>query len=175
LPLTAEEPHLRKHYCIPEVQPYLQYTPILSLAIVFSQRINPNSTSHSFAAFDMSTSSLPSSFQVYFASALRDYEKLTGATLINHPLSAQLLTCDSPGSLANLLTHQVQAVSASLAGGESISQVRHGRKALMGVLRYECLFYLHLRVHYVLASANRSLYVPFFHFYIACPYDIQMY
>ena len=95
-------------------------TPILSLAIVFSQRINPNSTSHFFAAFDMSTSSSPSSFQVYSASALCDYEKLTGATLINHPLSAQLLACDSPSSLANLLRDQARMVSASLAGGESI-------------------------------------------------------
>ena len=84
----------------------------------------------------MSTSSSPSSFQVYFASALRDYEKLTGATLINHPLSAQLLACNSPGSLGSLLRDQARVVSASLAGGESIGSVRHGRKALMGVLRH---------------------------------------
>ena len=101
----------------------------------------------------MSFSSSPSSFQVHFAFALRDYEKLTGAALINHPLSAQLLACDSPGSLANLLRDQAQVVSASLAGGESIGSVRHGRKALMGVLRHECLFYSHLRVHYVVLAS----------------------
>ena len=57
----------------------------------------------------MSAESGPSHFQALFEAAFRDYEKLTGKTLANHPLAEKLQSCDSVESVIAVLREQTEA------------------------------------------------------------------
>jgi hypothetical protein len=48
-------------------------------------------------------------FQTLFESALQAYEKTTGVTLAQHPLSQQIQSCHSAQDIITLLQGQVQA------------------------------------------------------------------
>jgi hypothetical protein len=50
-------------------------------------------------------------FQALFESALQGYVKETGITLAEHPLTVQLQSCNSVGSIENLVQGQAQAFS----------------------------------------------------------------
>ena len=49
-----------------------------------------------------------STFQTLFNAALQDYEDKTGTSLIEHPLAKKLETCDSVGSITDVLQEQAQ-------------------------------------------------------------------
>jgi hypothetical protein len=59
----------------------------------------------------MTDQSPPSRFRVQFESALREYQKQTGTTLISHPLAEQLRSCGSVESVTTALQDQVRASS----------------------------------------------------------------
>ncbi len=75
--------------------------------VVFSPRI---ALFFSFAIVisDMSQPSPPSSFQTIFSAALQDYEKQTGARLVDHPIAKKLNQCDSAGSITTILQEQAR-------------------------------------------------------------------
>lgn len=49
-----------------------------------------------------------STFQPMFNAALEAYEKATKSKLLNHPLAAQLQSCDSPAAILSILKSLVQ-------------------------------------------------------------------
>ena len=53
-------------------------------------------------------SSLSSTFRILFDAALQDYKDKTGNTLIDHPISKQLETCESISSITAILREQAQ-------------------------------------------------------------------
>jgi hypothetical protein len=55
-----------------------------------------------------------------FKSAITEYKRVTGNRLDNHPLAAQLDTCDSPDAISNILRTQAQAFSKSRQGDEKL-------------------------------------------------------
>ncbi len=59
----------------------------------------------------MADQSGPGRFQALFESALQTYERKTGITLAEHPLSVQLQSCHSVESITTALKSQVQAFS----------------------------------------------------------------
>jgi hypothetical protein len=59
----------------------------------------------------MSDQSGPSHFQELLDAAFRDYEKQTGKTLVNHPLSEKLQSCDSVESVTAVLREQTETSS----------------------------------------------------------------
>ena len=50
-------------------------------------------------------------YRALFESALKTYEKETGITLVDHPLSVQLRTCDNVEAIAALVQHQASALT----------------------------------------------------------------
>jgi hypothetical protein len=57
----------------------------------------------------INSDSTPSSnFQSIFDAALEEYESRTGKNLLEHPLAAQLQSCNSPAEIINLLQGLVQ-------------------------------------------------------------------
>jgi hypothetical protein len=65
-----------------------------------------------------------SNFQSILVAALENYKKKTKKDLLIHQLTAQLRTCDSPSSIADVLNRQynVQEFIQSQGGGESSKQ-----------------------------------------------------
>src|SRR6267142_3211624 len=57
----------------------------------------------------MSHQSDASQFLSLFEAALEDYRKQTGTRLVDHPLNAKLIKCDSVESITTVLQEQVQA------------------------------------------------------------------
>ena len=57
----------------------------------------------------MSHPSSPSTLQLLFDVALRDYEKQTGTKLVDHPLAKQLEICNSVDSITAFLQDQARA------------------------------------------------------------------
>ena len=53
-------------------------------------------------------SSLSSSFRILFDAALQDYKDKTGNTLIDHPITRQLETCESVDTITSILQVQAQ-------------------------------------------------------------------
>ena len=53
-----------------------------------------------------------------FESALRTYEKKTGITLVEHPLSIQLRTCDTVESINALVQHQASSLTSNEPQGK---------------------------------------------------------
>ena len=66
----------------------------------------------------MSDQSPPSPFRVQFESALREYQKQTGATLVSHPLAEQLRSCDTVESVTTVLQDQARLSSEFRRGSE---------------------------------------------------------
>jgi hypothetical protein len=60
---------------------------------------------------DMANRSGSARFQVLFDYALQAYEKKTGVTLAEHPLTIQLQSCHSVESITTILQDQAQALS----------------------------------------------------------------
>ena len=50
-------------------------------------------------------------YRSIFESALKAYENKTGITLVEHPLSVQLLTCDTAESITALVQQQASALT----------------------------------------------------------------
>ena len=50
-------------------------------------------------------------YRALFESALKKYEKETGITLVEHPLSIQLRTCDTLESIIAFLQHQTSILT----------------------------------------------------------------
>jgi fungal STAND N-terminal Goodbye domain len=59
----------------------------------------------------MSYQSGASQFRSLFEVALEDYRKQTGTRLVDHPLHAKLIKCDSIESITAILQEQAQAFS----------------------------------------------------------------
>jgi hypothetical protein len=59
----------------------------------------------------MSDQPVPSHFQELFETAFRDYEKQTGKTLVDHPLTEKLQSCDSVESVTAVLREQTETHS----------------------------------------------------------------
>ena len=57
----------------------------------------------------MSYQSGASQFRSFFEAALEDYRKQTGTRLVDHPLNAKLIKCDSVESITTVLQEQAQA------------------------------------------------------------------
>jgi len=57
---------------------------------------------------DMSQSSSFSTFHALFNAALQDYKDKTGTSLINHPITEQLETCESVNSITAILQEQAR-------------------------------------------------------------------
>ena len=64
---------------------------------------------HISSIFNMSQPSSSSSFEVLFNTALREYERQTGTSLVDHPFAEQLEKCDSANSIATILQEQSQS------------------------------------------------------------------
>jgi len=60
-------------------------------------------------------------YQAIFESALKTYEKETGITLVEHPLSLQLQTCDTVESMTTLVQHQASALTGNEPQGKDRS------------------------------------------------------
>jgi hypothetical protein len=58
---------------------------------------------------DMGDQSGASQFRLLFEAALEDYRKQTGTKLVDHPLYARLIKCDSVESITAVLHEQAQA------------------------------------------------------------------
>ena len=56
----------------------------------------------------MNRPSPPSPFQTLFSAALQEYERQTGAGLLDHPLAKQLKRCDSVESITAILQEQAR-------------------------------------------------------------------
>jgi hypothetical protein len=56
----------------------------------------------------MSQSSSSSAFQDLFNAALQDYKDKTGTSLIDHPITKQLETCESVSSITAILQEQAR-------------------------------------------------------------------
>jgi hypothetical protein len=67
-----------------------------------------------------STSS-PSNFHSVLDAALEAYEKKTKCNLLNHPLAAQLQSCDSPAAILSVLQDLIQQFDPRRAGDERLS------------------------------------------------------
>ena len=67
----------------------------------------------------MSNQSGPSHFQELFEAAFRDYEKQTGQTLANHPLSEKLQSCESVESITAVLREQAET-SSEIRGKDKV-------------------------------------------------------
>ena len=67
----------------------------------------------------MSYQSGPSHFQTLFEAAFRDYERLTGKTLANHPLAEKLQSCDSVESITAVLREQTET-SGEIPGKDKV-------------------------------------------------------
>jgi hypothetical protein len=67
----------------------------------------------------MSGQSGPSHFQALFEAAFRDYEKLTGKTLANHPLAEKLQNCDSIESVTAVIREQTET-SGEVRGNDKV-------------------------------------------------------
>ena len=59
-------------------------------------------------------------YRALFESALKTYEKETGITLVDHPLSVHLRTCENVEAISTLVQHQASA----LTGDELELQVK---------------------------------------------------
>jgi len=81
--------------------PHSAYTPLLKALFFFVCPMGDQSES--------------SRYRAIFESALKTYEKKTGISLVEHPLSVQLRTCDTVESITALVQHQ----ASSLTGNES--------------------------------------------------------
>ena len=51
-----------------------------------------------------------SRFRGQFESALQDYERRTGTDLVEHPLARRLQSCDTVGSVVDVLLEQAQGI-----------------------------------------------------------------
>ena len=81
------------------------------LAIVSPQRINTFPPLPYFSDCDMSNQPGPSRFRVLFETALRDYDRHTGVTWVNHCLAERLDECTSVESVSALLQEQARSFS----------------------------------------------------------------
>ena len=59
----------------------------------------------------MTDQSGPSHFEALFEAAFRDYETQTGKTLVNHPLTEKLQSCDSVDSVTDVFREQTENFS----------------------------------------------------------------
>ena len=64
------------------------------------------------------SSSSSSNFQAVINDALKTYKKRAKNDLREHPLAAQLQTCDSPGAILAVLQQQVQGLDQSRSSDE---------------------------------------------------------
>ena len=65
-------------------------------------------------------SSSSSNFQSVLNAALEAYDKTTKNKLLNHPLAAQLQSCDSPAAILSVLTDLVQQFEQSRISDERL-------------------------------------------------------
>jgi hypothetical protein len=63
-------------------------------------------------------------FTAIFNAASKEYDRLTGKRLNNHPLAAQLHTCKNPDDVSGVLRIQAQAFSKFRQGDERLVAVR---------------------------------------------------
>jgi hypothetical protein len=120
-------------------------------------------------------------FQARFDSALQAYQKMTGITLVEHPVVVQLQNCQSVESITGLLLYEARAfgdgqkidritkaivsmlstLSASASFGDAIGLVR--QKALMVCSTTLITFYSssHRRKQYKVVLPSYLPYVPF--------------
>jgi hypothetical protein len=133
----------------------------------------------------MANESAPTHFHTLFESALQAYEKNTGITLPEHPLSVQLQSYDSVSSITTILLGQTQAFSnfresnrimksikiavsilTPLAAAPSFADAFRlvRQKALMACFTSLTCFYSpsHLRKQYTLGLPSSLVYVPIF-------------
>jgi hypothetical protein len=140
-----------------------------------------------FKAYDMGDQSGSTRFRVLFESALQAYEKQTGITLAEHPLTLQLQSCRSIGSITTLLQDQIPGSSDSGGNDRVMTSIKSTISLLstlstttafdwaIGMVRQvlTCstsltFFCRHspLKMRFTLASLSYLLYVPFLTSYV---------
>jgi hypothetical protein len=70
---------------------------------------------------------------VLVESALQDYERQTGITLANHPLTRQLQTCQSVDSVTALLQEQARALSGFRESNKIMGSLKNVVSVLLKV------------------------------------------
>jgi len=79
----------------------------------------------------MGDPSQSSRFRLLFESALQEYQKQTGTTLVNHPIAEKLQDCDSIESVTAVLQEQARAFSEFRDGD---GRVMKSLKAVVSVV-----------------------------------------
>ena len=67
---------------------------------------------------DPSASTSSPNFETIFAAALKEYNKRTKKDIADHPLAAQIQSCDSPNAVLTVLQTQVQTFDPSPSANE---------------------------------------------------------
>ncbi|KAH8997821.1 hypothetical protein EDB86DRAFT_3242994, partial [Lactarius hatsudake] len=69
-----------------------------------------------------STASSSSHFQTIFYASMKEYKRKTKKDLLEHPLMAQLQTCNSPTDILAVLRTQVQQFEQSTSGDDKLTK-----------------------------------------------------
>jgi hypothetical protein len=72
------------------------------------------------AANQTAGTSRTNNFTAIFNAATSEYQRVTGNQLDNHPFSAQLVSCDSPEAVLNVLRARAQPFSEFRKGDEKL-------------------------------------------------------
>ena len=67
------------------------------------------------------SASSSSNFQSVFDAALEEYEKKTKTKLLDHPIAAQLQSCDSPTAILSVLQDLIQKFDRRRSSDEKLS------------------------------------------------------
>jgi len=113
-------------------------TLLLPYASVSSSFPRSKPTPH-FKPYDMGDQSESTRFRVLFESALQAYEKQTGIMLAEHPLTLQLKSCRSVGSITTLLQDQIPA-SGDFGGNDKVMTSIRSTISLLSTLSTTAAF-----------------------------------
>jgi len=97
-------------------------------------------------------------YRAIFESALKAYEKETGITLVEHPLSVQLRTCNTVESITALVRHQ----AIGLTGNEPQGTIRV-MKSIKIIVSMSTKLYAPASLEYVIALVCRKSADGIFH------------
>jgi hypothetical protein len=73
-----------------------------------------------------------STFRALFNAALQDYENQTGISLVDHPFSKQLETCESVSSIAAILREQAQSFRELRENDGKLMKALHSSIEVLG-------------------------------------------
>ena len=93
---------------------------LLSLLLPTSIRVF-SSTRIMSQTHALPSASSSSNFQSVFDAALEEYEKKTKTKLLDHPLAAQLQSCDSPTDILSVLQDLIQKFDRRRSSDERLS------------------------------------------------------